>query len=133
MKGGREAVCGDTTLPEMGLVGDRKFVGKEGEAVVHRSTCSGLMAGLAGLEGSGLCEKLGGWLEIEGEEAVGMRLVGVVVPSRGVAASVALDCGLEAALLPPGELAVAVLPSEVPGPSDEAAAFSAFRHFALRF
>lgn len=68
------------------------------------------------------------------EESVGEvgRLVGVV--SVGVAASVALDWGLRAVLLPPGELAVAVLPSDVLWPfSFVAAAFSAFLHFARRF
>lgn len=111
-KGGREAVCGETTLPETGLVGERKLGGKEGEEVVHRSTCSGLIGGLVGLVGRGLGVRLG-CEETEGEEA-GMRLVGVLVLSLGVGASVALDWGLLAALLPPGELAVAVLPSDVP-------------------
>lgn len=98
-------------MPETGLVGERK-PGKEGGEVVHRSTCSGLIGGLAGLAGRGLGARLG-CEETEGEEA-GMRLVGVLVLSLGVGASVALDWGLLAALLPPGELAVAVLPSDVP-------------------
>ena len=58
----------------------------------------------------------------------------MVVVSLGVAASVALDWGLFAVLLPPGELAVAVLPSDVLCPfSLAAAAFSAFLHLARRF
>lgn len=62
------------------------------------------------------------------------RFVGVLFVSLGVAASVALDWGLLAVLVPPGELAVAVLPSEVPCPfSLAAAAFSAFLHLARRF
>lgn len=88
-------------LPEAGLVGDVKFGGKVGGEFVHWSMCSGLMTGLGGVVGRGLEESVG-------EEE---RVVGVV--SVGVAASVALDCGLRAVLLPPGELAVAVLPSEV--------------------
>lgn len=120
-------------LPEAGLVGDLKLGGKEGGELVHCSMCSGFMAGLAGLVGSGLevspgCEETEGGVEHE-------RLVGVLVVSVGVAtASVALDCGLRAVLLPPGELAVAVLPSDVLCPfSLVAAAFSAFLHFARRF
>lgn len=114
-------------LPEAGLVGDVKFGGKAGGEFVHWSICSGLMTGLGGVVGRGLegrfCEESVGEVE---------RLVGVV--SVGVAASVALDCGLRAVLLPPGELAVAVLPSDVLWPfSLAAAAFSAFLHFARRF
>jgi hypothetical protein len=91
--------------------------------------CSGFMAGLSGLGGRGL-EERGAWEETEGEVVEEERLP----VSLGVAASVALDCGLRAVLLPPGELAVAVLPSEVLcPPSLAAAAFSAFLHFALRF
>ena len=94
--------------------------------------CSGFMEGLAGLGGRGL-EERGAWEETEGDVVEEERLVGVPV-SLGVAASVALDCGLRATLLPPGELAVAVLPSEVLcPPSLAAAAFSAFLHFARRF
>lgn len=110
-------------LPEAGLVGEVKFGGKEGGEFVHCSMCSGLTTGLGGVVGRGLEEESVGEVE---------RLVGVV--SVGVVASVALDCGLRAVLLPPGELAVAVLPSDVLWPfSEAAAAFSAFLHFARRF
>ena len=90
--------------------------------------CSGFMAGLEGLGGRGLEEGTDG--EVVEED----MFVGVPV-SLGVAASVAPDCGLRAVLLPPGELAVAVLPSDVLlcPPSLAAAAFSAFLHFARRF
>ena len=122
-------MCGETTLPDAGLVGDLKLPGNEGGELVHWSTCSGFIAGLEGEVGRGLEVRLG-WEERDGE----VVLVGVLVVSLGVAASVALDCGLLAALLPPGELAVAVLPSDVLCPlSLAAAAFSAFRHFARRF
>ena len=99
--------------------------------------CSGLMAGLGGEGGRGLEESPAAaatWEGIEGGVAEEVRVVGVLVVSVGVAASVALDCGLLAVLLPPGELAVAVLPSDVLCPlSLAAAAFSAFLHFARRF
>lgn len=94
--------------------------------------CSGLIAGLEGLGGRGF-ERAPWEPETEGEVVEEDMFVGVLV-SLGVAASVALDCGLRAVLLPPGELAVAVLPSEVLcPPSLAAAAFSAFLHFARRF
>lgn len=117
-------------LPEVGLVGEVKLAGKEGGEFVHCSMCSGLMGGLGGVAGRGLEEARFCCDERDGEVE---RLVGVLV-SVGVAASVALDCGLRAVLLPPGELAVAVLPSDVLCPfSLAAAAFSAFLHFARRF
>ena len=97
--------------------------------------CSGLMAGLEGEGGRGLDESpAAAWEDMEGEVVEEERVVDVVVVSMGVVASVALDCGLLAVLLPPGELAVAVLPSDVLCPlSLAAAAFSAFLHFARRF
>ena len=122
-------------FPVVGLVGDLKLEGKEGGELVHCSMCSGLMAGLEGLGGRGL-EESPCWEEeeevMEGE-VVEERGVGVL--SLGVVTSVALDCGLLAVLLPPGELAVAVLPSDVPlcPFSLAAAAFSAFLHFARLF
>ena len=130
VKGGREAVWGETTLTEGGLVGERKLGGNGGGEFVHCSTCSGLMEGLEGLVGR--ASPPPGWEERDGE--VVEMFVGVLVLSLGPDVSVALDWGLLAVLLPPGELAVAVLPSPaLDPPSVVAAAFSAFRHFALRF
>ena len=131
-KGGREVVCGETILPDGGLVGDPKLCAKDGGEFVHWSMCSGFIAGLEGLGGRRLEEDRGPpppappWDETEGE--------GLLAVSLGVGASVALNCGLLAVLLPPGELAVAVLLSEELCPlSVVAAAFSAFLHFARRF
>ena len=131
-------MCGETMFPVVGLVGDLKLGGNEGGELLHCSMCSGLIeVGLVGLGGRGLpAESPPAFppccVETEGE-VVAERGVGVL--SLGVVTSVALDCGLLAVLLPPGELAVAVLPSEVPPwPfSLAAAAFSAFLHLARLF
>lgn len=88
MKGGREAVCGETILPDAGLVGEPKLCAKDWGELVHWSMCSGFMVGLEGLGGRGLGGRHPPWEEMVGEE----RLVGVVIDSLGVAAaSVALD------------------------------------------
>ena len=109
VKGGREAPWGDTMLADVGLVGEAKLWAKDGGELVHCSMCSGFIVGLGGLGGRGFDDRVA-WEVTEGEEEE--RFVDVLV-SLGVAASVALDCGLRAVLLPPGEFAVAVLPSEV--------------------
>lgn len=130
MKEGRLDDCGERTA-ECGLVGEWKPVGKVlgGELAAQCST-SGFTGAATGLVGRGPAVALGGGVlsGVSVLSAVGAVGVELVEPSE------ALGWGLLAVLLP-GEDAVAVLLSrELVLPSfDAAAAFSAFRHFALLF
>lgn len=85
VKGGREAVCGETILPDVGLVGDLKLGGNEGGELDHCSMCSGLMAGLEGLGGRGFSPC---WEDTDGDV---VEECGVGVLSLGVVTSFALD------------------------------------------
>ena len=143
-KGGNPADEGDTTEP-WGLVGDwnpdcAKLPG--GDPAPHRSTCSGLMEVLMGLEGScalpggGFCSCGGGGWGAEGAGGgggggvVGSVLGGILSTGVEEVVSEAQDCG-ELAVVEPGDEAVAWV--ESPPLSPEPEAFSAFRHFARRF
>lgn len=130
LKGGRPAEDGETTEP-WGLVGEwnpdcPKLPG--GEPAPHLSTCSGLMQVLMGLGGSWVLPG-GGFCSCGGGVAA---MVGGIL-STGVeeVVSEAQDWG-ELALVEPGDDAVAWVESAPPF-SLEPEAFSAFRHFALRF